>query len=66
MSLGKTWYSPQQAEEKFGVEREKIVAWALEGLIRFEKEEGVIVRVNADDLALEVENYLRKAQNPEA
>lgn len=58
MSLVKTWYSPQEAEGKFGVAKEKILALALEGLIRFESEEGEIVRINIDDLTLELGQLL--------
>ncbi len=58
MSLVKTWYSPQEAEGKFGVAKEKIMALAQEGLIRFESEEGEIVRINIDDLTLELGQLL--------
>jgi predicted site-specific integrase-resolvase len=55
MSFPKTWYTPEEAESKFGVECSLILRWVEEGLVRSEMEGGRVVRINADDLELKVE-----------
>jgi len=57
--LGKTWYKPQAAADKFGIPLAQVKSWVDEGLVRFENEEGQLARVNIDDVALEVENMVR-------
>ncbi len=57
MALMKTWYSPEDAAAKFGVQQEKILEWVEQGVIRCEREEEVVSLVNVDDLRIEVENY---------
>lgn len=61
MALVKTWYTPEEAEGKFGVKKEKILAWAEEGLVRFEREGDRIARVNIDDVQLQTEEMLRES-----
>lgn len=55
MSLIRTWYSPAEAESMFGVRQTQIANWVEEGLVRYEKEGEVVVRVNIDDIKLQVE-----------
>ena len=61
MSLVKTWYTPEEAEGKFGVKKERILEWVDEGVVRSEEENGSIARVNIDDVRLQVEEMIREA-----
>ncbi|HKK01675.1 MAG TPA: MerR family transcriptional regulator [Desulfuromonadales bacterium] len=61
MSLVKTWYTPEEAEGKFGVKKERILEWVEEGLVRCEREGGQVARINIDDLRLQVGEMLREA-----
>lgn len=55
MLIGKTWYTLEEAEEKFGVDKAEILEWIEDGLVRTEEEGGKIIRVNAEDIVLKVE-----------
>lgn len=55
MSLVKTWYSLEEIESKFGVEKALVLEWIDKGLVRCERTNGKIVRVNIDDVKLEVD-----------
>jgi excisionase family DNA binding protein len=61
MSLMKTWYTPEEAHSKFGVEKTRILEWVEEGLVRAEREGGEVVRVNIDDVQLQSETLLRES-----
>lgn len=52
MLLEKTWFTLEEAESKFGVEKALVLEWVEEGVVRAETEKDVVVRVNADDLEL--------------
>ncbi len=61
MSLIKTWYTPQEAEDKFGVQQARILEWVEEGLVRCEREGDQVVRVNIDDIKLQSDDLLRES-----
>ncbi|HEY6874115.1 MAG TPA: MerR family transcriptional regulator [Geobacteraceae bacterium] len=52
MLLEKSWFTLDEAESKFGVEKALILEWVEEGVVRAETEKDVVARVNADDLEL--------------
>ncbi|MBN1140252.1 MAG: MerR family transcriptional regulator [Deltaproteobacteria bacterium] len=56
MSIGKTWFTPEEAQHKFGISRTLLFEWVSAGLVRAEREDGRIVRVNVDDLQLQVDD----------
>jgi len=60
MSLVKTWYEPQAAADKFGIPLETLLNWVENGVVRSEREDDKIVRVNIDDVRLEVETMVRE------
>lgn len=55
MSLGITWYTLAEAESKFGLKKTEILKMVEEGLVRSEKGDDQVVRINIDDLKLKVE-----------
>lgn len=61
MSLVKTWYTPEAAADKFGIQQERLMEWVQEGLVRAEQEDGKVVRVNIDDVRIEVESMVRRS-----
>ncbi len=61
MSLVKTWYTPEAAADKFGIQQERLMEWVQEGLVRAEREDGKVVRVNIDDVRIEVESMVRRS-----
>jgi predicted site-specific integrase-resolvase len=54
MSIPQTWYTLEEAESKFGLQRALILEWADEGVVRCEQEGKKVVRVNGDDLELKI------------
>lgn len=55
MSLEKTWYTLDEAAEKFGIKQGQILEWVEKGLVRVEESSGKVERVNVDDLDLKVQ-----------
>jgi hypothetical protein len=55
MSLVKTWYTPQEAADTFGIRPGQILEWVAEGLVRAEQEGEKVSLVNIDDVRLEVQ-----------
>jgi excisionase family DNA binding protein len=60
MSLVKTWYTVEEAAAKFGVPQARILEWVDEGVVRSEDEGKTVVRINADDLQLKLEELVRE------
>ena len=56
MSLGKIWYTVEEATEKFGVAKEQIFGWVAEGTIRTARESALKVQINGDDLDLKLQD----------
>jgi hypothetical protein len=61
MSLVKTWYTPEAAADKFGIQLAKLMEWVGDGLVRAEQEGDKIVQVNIDDVRLEVETMVSRS-----
>ena len=61
MSLVKTWYTPESAADKFGIQIDQLREWVKEGLVRSEQEGEKVVRVNIDDVRLEVEAMVQRS-----
>jgi hypothetical protein len=61
MSLVKTWYTPEAAADKFGIQLTKLMEWVSEGLVRAEREGETVVQVNIDDVRLEVETLVGRS-----
>ena len=59
MSLVKTWYTVDEATEKFGVEKSRILEWVEQGMVRTEDAKRAVVRINADDLDLKLQEMTR-------
>jgi predicted site-specific integrase-resolvase len=60
MAMIKTWYTPEEAEAKFGVKKAMILTWVEDGLVRCEREGEKVARVNIDDVKLEAEAMVRE------
>ena len=58
MPMAMTWLTLDEAESKYGIEKEQILAWVEEGVVRAETEGEEVVRVNVDDLELKMEEWL--------
>ena len=60
MSIAKTWYTPEEAESKFGVPKARILQWVDEGLVRCEQRDARVVAVNGDDVELKIKELIKK------
>ena len=54
MSIERSWCTLDEAVSKYGVQKNTLLAWIEDGLVRTE-EEGAVVRVNIDDLELKIQ-----------
>lgn len=61
MSLVKTWYTPESAADKFGIQLVQLMEWVEGGLVRAEMEGGKVVQVNIDDVRIEVEALVNRS-----
>ena len=61
MSLVKTWYTPESAADKFGIQEAQLMKWVEEGLVRAEMEGGKVTHVNIDDVRIEVEAMVSRS-----
>ena len=61
MSLVKTWYTLEAAVDKFGLQTDKLMEWVEAGLVRAEREGDEVVRVNIDDVRIEVETMVSRS-----
>jgi excisionase family DNA binding protein len=59
--LGKTWFTPEEAADKYGVPKDRILEWVEEGVVRCEREDGHIARVNVDDVQLQSDILVRES-----
>jgi hypothetical protein len=55
MPLGITWYTLEEAAAKYCLEVALIRKWTDEGVVRSEPGEGRVMRVNVDDLEIELQ-----------
>ena len=61
MSLVKTWYTPEAAADKFGIQVDQLLEWVEQGLVRAEREGNKLVQVNIDDVRIEVETMVSRS-----
>jgi predicted site-specific integrase-resolvase len=61
MSLVKTWYTPEAAADKFGIQLSLLMEWVEEGLVRAERTNGKVQQVNIDDVRIEVEAMVNRS-----
>lgn len=53
--ISKSWFTIQEAAEKFGIDPAVILEWVNEGLVRTEGEGEQVMQVNGDDIELKLE-----------
>ena len=61
----KSWFTLDEAESKFGIEKATILQWVEDGVVRAETEGEQVVRVNGDDLELKLEERVISAETSE-
>ncbi len=55
MSLGKTWYTLEEAAAKYSLEKSLILKLVEEGVLRAEQPDNEVMRINVDDLELKIQ-----------
>jgi hypothetical protein len=58
MTIGITWSTIGEASAKYSLEKSLILKWVAEGVVRSEEADNKVVRVNVDDLELEVQEKI--------
>jgi hypothetical protein len=56
--LGDSWCTVDEVESKFGVSKDLVLEWVKEGIVRSEDKDGVVFRINIDDLVMKIEENL--------
>ena len=56
--LGDSWCAIEEVESKFGSSKDVVLEWVREGIVRSEEQDGMVFRVNIDDLELKIEEDL--------
>lgn len=54
MSFDHTWSTLQEAVDKYGITERQLGEWVEEGLVRAETDGKKVLRVNLDDLELQI------------
>ena len=65
MALMKTWYNVAAAADKFGIEVATLLLWVEEGVVRCERDDGKVARVQIDDVRLQVNQMLDEVDGGE-
>jgi predicted site-specific integrase-resolvase len=60
MSLAKTWYTPEEARSKYGMDISTLMKWVEEGLVRCEQRDSKVMAVNGDDIELKIKEYVKR------
>lgn len=55
MSFGMNWCTIEEAASKYNLKESLIRKWVSQGVVRAEEVDHTVVRVNVDDLELEVQ-----------
>lgn len=55
MPIGITWCTVEEASAKYSLEKSLILKWVEEGVVRGEESGNKVVRVNVNDIELEVQ-----------
>lgn len=56
--VGESWCPIGDVESKFGVNKDLVLQWVKDGILRSEEQGGEVVRVYIDDLKLKIEEDL--------
>ncbi|QEM67249.1 helix-turn-helix domain-containing protein [Geobacter sp. FeAm09] len=54
MSLTKSWYTIDEAADKYGVSHKQLQKWVESGVLRTEGGKGTVILLNGDDIEMEL------------